>query len=333
MPELIHEYRGEVLENVHRGRICVVGADGRVLFSAGDPETVTFYRSASKPIQALPVLMHGLDEKYGLTGEELTVMTGSHSGESFHLRAVLGALEKSGCREDDMIMRPCLPENERARNEMIRAGLPPRKALHNCSGKHAGLMMLAGEFGDRRDYWRPDCPAQLEVRRCIAEMAGWPEEKIKLGTDGCGVPVFAAPMRCIAASFLRLACPELIDDPALRRAAERISSLMHEHPLYVKGTGTLCSMLNAEPNVLAKGGAQGLYAMALKRERLGIVIKQEDGTQDERADIIAEVLRQIGYSDRSLIERLERFHPAVIVNDCGAAVGERRAVFTLENNM
>ena len=70
--------------------------------------------------------------------------------------------------------------------------------------------------------------------------------------------------------------------------------------------------------------------MALKREGLGIAIKQEDGTQDERADIIAEVLRQIGYADRALIDRLEQFHPGEIVNDNGTVVGERKTVFFMK---
>ena len=330
MPELIHEYRGGVLENIHRGRICVTDRSGRTVYAVGDPEEITFYRSASKPIQALPLLERGLDGKYGLSGEETAVMSGSHSGEDFHLAAVLGILEKAGYSEDEMIMNPTYPEDAAARNAMIKAGMPPRKALHNCSGKHAGLMLLAGELGDHRDYWRPDCPAQREVKSCIARMSGWPEEKIGVGIDGCGVPVFAVPLRCIAASFVRLGCPELIEDEALRRAAEKMSGAMHAHPLYVKGTGTLCSLLNSDPNIVAKGGAQGVYAMALKREGLGIAIKQEDGTQDERADIIAEVLRQIGYADRALIDRLEQFHPGEIVNDNGTVVGERKTVFFMK---
>ena len=96
MPELIHEYRGGVLENIHRGRICVTDRSGRTVYAVGDPEEITFYRSASKPIQALPLLERGLDGKYGLSGEETAVMSGSHSGEDFHLAAVLGILEKAG---------------------------------------------------------------------------------------------------------------------------------------------------------------------------------------------------------------------------------------------
>lgn len=330
MPELIYEYRGDVLENIYRGRICIVDFSRDQTYAVGDPDEITFYRSASKPIQALPVLMRGLDEKYALTEEEITIMAGSHSGEEIHLAAVLGILEKAGFSESDMIMKPVYPENADAYKRMIKNDLPPRKALHNCSGKHAGLMLLAEEFGNHRDYWHPECSAQQEVKHCISMMSGCPEEDILIGIDGCGVPVFAVPMRGIAASFACLACPELIDELKLRNAAAKMSEMMQRHPLYVKGTGTLCSMLNSDPNVIAKGGAQGVYAMALKRERIGIMIKQEDGTQDERPDIIAEILRQINYQDHSLIERLEKFHSKQIFNDNGTVIGERKPVFSLE---
>ena len=75
-PVLAEEYRGEILDLVHHGYICVVDKDNRVVASVGDPEQVVFYRSASKPIQALPVIARGLDREYGLTEEELNQYLG-----------------------------------------------------------------------------------------------------------------------------------------------------------------------------------------------------------------------------------------------------------------
>ena len=66
-PVLVEEYRGGLLENIHPGRICVVGPDREVLFSAGDTAAPLYYRSSSKPLQALAPLLDGLDEKYSLT--------------------------------------------------------------------------------------------------------------------------------------------------------------------------------------------------------------------------------------------------------------------------
>ena len=89
---LTEEYRGDLLDLTHEGYVCVVDEAGRVIYHAGDPEAVVYYRSASKPIQALPVIAMGLDEKYGLTEEETTIFSGSHLAESFsqgHLKTFL----------------------------------------------------------------------------------------------------------------------------------------------------------------------------------------------------------------------------------------------------
>ena len=144
-PVLIEEYRGGLLENIHPGRICVVGPDREVLFSAGDTAAPLYYRSSSKPLQALAPLLDGLDEKYGLTVRETALLCGSHAGEPVHVETLLSMLEKIGAKEEDLLMLPTYPANQDAFREAIRLGLPPRKAWHNCSGKHAGAMMLQKE--------------------------------------------------------------------------------------------------------------------------------------------------------------------------------------------
>ncbi len=79
---LIYEYRGQILDNVHQGYVSIVDESSNVLFHIGSPDEVVFYRSASKPIQALPVIVRRLDEKYGLTEEEqlffLLLMPANH---------------------------------------------------------------------------------------------------------------------------------------------------------------------------------------------------------------------------------------------------------------
>ena len=60
---LFEEYREGILECIHYGTVCVVNSQG-ILASAGDTDWLCFYRSASKPLQSLPVLLHGLDKKY-----------------------------------------------------------------------------------------------------------------------------------------------------------------------------------------------------------------------------------------------------------------------------
>lgn len=46
---LVEEYRGGVLENVHYGAVTVVDETGKVIYQAGNPDHMTFLRSAAKP--------------------------------------------------------------------------------------------------------------------------------------------------------------------------------------------------------------------------------------------------------------------------------------------
>lgn len=148
MPEiLVEEYRGGILENSHTGRICVVDEKGSAVKKVGDCLQKTFYRSSSKPLQLLPVLVRGLDKKYGLTGEETTIMAGSHSAEFRHVEVLESILAKTGIKEEDLIMKPVFPCDIEHRNYLIKNDMKPRKLYHNCAGKHISLMLLSRELG------------------------------------------------------------------------------------------------------------------------------------------------------------------------------------------
>ena len=269
---LTEEYRGGILDLIHEGYICVVDEKGKVILSAGDPEARVFYRSASKPFQALPVIARGLDAKYGITEEESVVMAGSHLGEPFHVAAITSMFQKAHMDLNDLIMKPTVPGSTSANEERIRKGLPAAKIYHNCSGKHTGAMLLQKELDPQhiRDYWKVDSAAQKEILRAISILSEVPQEQIGIGIDGCGVPVFAVPVKNIAVAFKNIACIDTIPDSGLREAAGRFIPRIHKYPLMMRGTGYLCSLINYDPNLIAKGGANGVYGIGLKKERLGI---------------------------------------------------------------
>lgn len=327
---LTEEYRGGLLDLVHEGYVCVVDENGRVVYHAGDPKAKVYYRSASKPVQALPVIAHRLDEKYGLTEEETVIFSGSHLAEDFHIRTLRSIIQKAGLREDDLIMKPTVPGAKYADEERIRAGLPPLPIYHNCSGKHLALMLLQRALGgDVRDYWRVDSKGQKEVLRTMSVLSEYPEDDFTIGIDGCGVPVFACPMENIATAYKNLACIDTIRDETLRDAAARYVPRIHKYPLLIRGTGYLCSRINEDANIIAKGGANGVYGIGLKKERLGISFKVKDGAESVWPLIVREIFRQIGYFDPDTDAMLVSLHDGVIRNDNDTAVGEVHTVFTL----
>ena len=74
--KLVEITRGPLLECFQIGSIAIVDESGLRL-SAGDVTFVSYYRSSSKPIQILPLYPLEIDTKYGLTDEELSIMSGS----------------------------------------------------------------------------------------------------------------------------------------------------------------------------------------------------------------------------------------------------------------
>jgi L-asparaginase II len=194
---LFEEYRGGVLECVHYGAYALVHERDGLIRQKGDADWSCFYRSASKPIQALPVLVRGLHRKYGLTDEETAILSGSHWGDEEHVRVLESILAKAGLNEEQMVMLPAYPVRPSRKDDLLRKNAAPRKLYHNCAGKHLGLMMLARELGEPvESYWRRNSRAQREVRSMIALVSETPEDRIGVGVDGCGVPVRAArPLR------------------------------------------------------------------------------------------------------------------------------------------
>ncbi len=319
---LVREYRGALCDLTHFGYVCIVNEDGEVIFFAGDPEAVVFYRSASKPVQALPVMEMRLDEKYGITPKESVIFSGSHTGEPFHMEALESILKKTGLEEEWLCMKPAAPAAVYANEERSRKGLPLRKLYHNCSGKHLALMLVQRESKERvTDYWRMESAAQKKAAEVIRKVSE--AKELQTGVDGCGVPVFACAMRNIATAYKNLACPDCVRDESLQRAIRAYVPRIHEYPLMMRGTGYLCSLINYDADIIGKGGANGVYGFGLKKERLGVSFKLADGTESSWPILVLEILSKLGCLTKETEERLLALNPYVIKNDNGLDAGHR----------
>ena len=338
MSILTTETRGGMVENVHCGAICVVSERG-VEYSAGRYADDYFFRSSSKPIQALPVLLLGLDKKYGLSDDECAIMAGSNAGEVYCTDVVKSLMEKAGVTEEDLVMKPRYSSHEGTKFAALAAGEPPKKLWHGCTPKHIGCILVQRELtGSGKGYEQPDSAVQRLIRYVISMFTDTPYENIRLGCDGCGVPVFAVPGPNLAKSYLRMACPELLPDPSMTAVTARMTSLMNRYPHLVRGRDYICSVMNSFPNIAAKGGASGVYTFGLKQERLGVMLKIYDGTETSWQPVIAEILRQVSPDiNRELIESLETRELIGttcrnIRNMTGEVIGEMTPVFRLKKH-
>jgi len=336
MELLTTESRGEIIENRHYGTICVVGRDG-IIAQSGNSEMTCYFRSSSKPIQALPLLLMGLDKKYGLSEEECAITAGSNAGEAECTAVAESLMKKAGVREDDLILGARYPSHPAAKETAIASGMAPRKLWHGCAPKHISAMLLQRELtGSINGYYLPDSAAQRFIRYIISMFTNTPYNKIVIGTDGCGIPVFGVRADKIAKAYYYLAYPEALGEPYLADAALRMTKLMNKYPTMVRGSNYLCTVLNSFSNIVAKGGASGVYTLGLKKERLGIMLKLLDGTETSWQVIVCEILKELSPKiNAGAIYALETLDlngtvRKNILNAAGEAVGKMEPMFVLK---
>lgn len=330
LTKLVEDYRNDVLENVHYGQICIVDKSGEITHELGDSTTTTFLRSAAKPFQALPVYMHESDKQFDITDKEATIFMASQRGEIYHEKVLLSLKEKLQIDENFLICGASYPLNDRPKEKYIYDHKEKRKLLHNCAGKHLGILALSKTLGAPLEtYGELSSDAQQLSLEAMAYMAEYPKEAIKFGVDGCGFPVYAMPLKNIANAYMRLSNPELLDDNKIAKSVKRAGKLINAYPEMIASHDFVCTVLLNDPNLVAKGGAKGVYGIGLRDEKIGIALKVIDGSEDVWPQVIARILESIDYKNKATIEALYELSPKQLTNDGGLIVGERKIVFNL----
>ena len=277
--------RGTIVESRHKVHAAVADGDGKLVASAGDPDYVTFWRSAAKPFQAMPIITDGAADHFGISQQELALTCASHSSEQSQVDLVREFLKKIGCTERDLMCGPHTPLSEAVAKDYQTRGVRLTAVYSNCSGKHTGMLAQAKHNGwPTEGYVRPDHPVQ---KRCLAEVAKWtgvPEKQVGVAVDGCGVACFALPLRNMALAYAKLG------------TAPRVLESILRHPELIAGEGRPCTeMMRAHPNrVFTKVGADGVYSGLLVQEGLGVALKIEDGHGPASILAIATILEDLG---------------------------------------
>ena len=289
----------------------------------------SFWRSAAKPFQVLPLVEAGGMERFLFTGEELALMTSSHGGEENHVLAVESILAKLGQHRDVLECGTAAPMNLRAAKEILESGGSFSALTNSCSGKHCCMIALAILKGyDITGYSQPIHPVQHEMIRTSADITGLMPKDITLGIDGCGVPVFAMPLYNMALAYAHLALPNAC--PQERQIALRtIGAAMVKHPHFVAGTNRLDTVLMQATNgrILAKLGAEGVYNVSIMNEGIGLALKIEDGNIRAIDPVIIEALNRMGYLLPAELEKLQYRQQVLVKNHRKETIGIIKAVF------
>jgi L-asparaginase II len=128
--------------------------------------------------------------------------------------------------------------------------------------------------------------------------------------------VFAIPLAALAGAFLRLVS-------ARRGTPERrVADAMRARPELVSGTyGEDTRLMQGLPGLLAKGGAEGVQAVAVPGYG-AVAVKIDDGAMRARMPVLVAGLRRLGVTAPILDEFAE-----VPVFGGGARVGSVRAIW------
>lgn len=321
---------GNVTENVHMGSVAVVDAGGRLLWAAGDPHYMSFTRSALKPFQALPFMLDGGADRFGLTSAELALLCASHSAEEKHVRTVRAILGKIGMDDTDLECGCHAPLYYDSVGLPIPQDRRWSAVHHNCSGKHSGFLAWCRLHDvPAAGYIAPAHPLQQAIRARLGHLAGMPETAMPIGMDGCSAPNYALPLSRLAHMFARLAQGPA--DPEYGAAMGGLFDAMTGHPDLVSGQARcdLAYMAAGAGDWVAKVGADAVQTIGVRSAKLGIAIKIADGAKHSLQTAVYSVLDQLGLLDGGRRSLLEQYRQPLLKNARGTVVGDMRPLFTL----
>ncbi len=216
----------------------------------------------------------------------LALVAASHNGEDVHQKLAAEILADAGLGSSALQNTPTYPLDEDAAAHARVAEVGKTSLAQNCSGKHAGMLATCVAAGwDTDTYLNPEHPLQQAARAEIEAACG----PVSVTTvDGCGAPAFGVTLMGLARGFLAL-----VDAPE-GSPERRVADAMRAHPYYVAGRGRdAFEAMRAIPGLLAKDGAEGVYAAALP----GIgaaAFKVADGSGRPRPAILAAALQRLG---------------------------------------
>ena len=144
-PLSVHINRNGFKESLHQVDVAVCDADGSVILGMGDLESVIFPRSAMKPLQSIALieLLKTLEDIPEFSDAEVSLICASHNGELLHTEAVRGLLSKFDISVDELVCGAHWSMHQETMVSQVRSMDKPHQVHNNCSGKHAGMLILS----------------------------------------------------------------------------------------------------------------------------------------------------------------------------------------------
>ena len=289
-------------ESLHHGIVVALDSAGATSLAIGDIDAPIYARSSNKPMQADAMIGAGWQPSF----EQLALACASHDGTHRHVVVARSTLAAAGLGDEALGNTPDLPLNRAAADEVVIDGGEAASIYQNCSGKHAAMVATCVANDWPIDgYLAVDHPLQIAITNRIDELVGGVAH---IGVDGCGAPAHALPLVGLARAFRTL---------ALERSM--VWTAMRSHPDLVGGTRRDATRIMwAVPDLMAKDGAEGVFAAALPDGRAAAV-KIADGNGRAAGIVLASALATLGV----VVEPAELGEP---IRGHGRPVGRVRSI-------
>ncbi|MEB3172579.1 MAG: asparaginase [Cyanobacteriota bacterium] len=280
--------REGIAESRHRVHAVVCDGRGRVLMRSGDPQQLSFVRSALKPFQATVFVASGAADACGCGERGLAIACASHAGTAAH------------AREAFRVMWGAELEPEQLQCPVPSGGTSALE--HNCSGKHAAFLATCRRLGwSAESYLQSEHPLQQEVLKRVSELLALPAAELLVARDDCGAPTLQLQLAQMALLYAHLGAGEQPD-------LERLMRAMLAFPELVAGEGRFDTELMrlAHGQVLSKGGAEGIQCLSRVGDGLGVAIKVEDGSARAKHAVALQLLEQLDWLTPATLDELRQ---------------------------
>jgi L-asparaginase II len=136
-------------------------------------------------------------------------------------------------------------------------------------------------------YVRAEHPVMREITATLVATTGLDPRNAPVGTDGCSIPTWGIALRSLALGFARFGTGVGLSEGDAR-AARRLRRAVAAEPFMVSGTGRFDNRMMSlfGERVFCKVGAEGVYAVALPDQGLGVAIKIDDGNTARAAEVV-----------------------------------------------
>jgi L-asparaginase II len=273
MRKLAIKTRGNLIETIHHGFLCLVDATGKLDKVLNDKESF-FVRSCIKPIQA-KVCKDIL--KDSLRNEYLTMAVASHNASNEQLELLTAMLNFYGVDESELYCGLHSTENKKVINSKIH---------HNCAGKHIAQIAAGKKMGFSSDYQSNNHELQLRILEELKRLSGL--ETIITAIDGCGLPTFYLSIEKLAQMFTRTSLEKNYLD--IYRTVNQYASLISG-----KGKFDQELMLHAPNKFFTKSGADGLMVILNLETKETLVIKIADGEKRVKDIVAKKILEDLNW--------------------------------------